>query len=254
MVNRVFEPVTFFLACDYELKHRIEDQDCRRAIFPRQIELMSRLGPVYQHQVSAKIAEVLSTHPYDDEPTRSLSRLHRAREELKHRNKISTALIVLEAVREKLCGQNLVDWAIKMWSTGSENRHLQAIAASMPPYDHFELADLRAKAFRDLGIQVPSLDTAVGLYAVERFSVASWGSDAALTAVVAELHDLCIELDYHEALYGFYMLHCAHEDIRDRMQYSLHLSEANSSNILSLMRTAMNECIQKYGERRDHLT
>jgi len=73
----IFHDVTFQLAVDYELEHRVEDQDCRRIIFPRQVELMARLGPDFARRSSEHITGTLAQSPYDDEPIRRLSRLKR---------------------------------------------------------------------------------------------------------------------------------------------------------------------------------
>ena len=71
----IFESVTHNLAFAYELRHRVEDQDCRRIAFPMQIALMSRLSSEMGGRVEAKIADILSRAPYDDEPTRAVNRL-----------------------------------------------------------------------------------------------------------------------------------------------------------------------------------
>jgi hypothetical protein len=64
----IFDDVTFQLAVDHELAHRIDHQDCRRLIFARQLELMARLGPDFAAASSAKIADTLARHPFVDEP------------------------------------------------------------------------------------------------------------------------------------------------------------------------------------------
>jgi Immunity protein 63 len=74
----VFSDASFSLAVVYELNNRIVDQDCRRIIFPRQIELMHKINPKMAILCEHRIAKILSTHPYDDEPTRVVNRMNRS--------------------------------------------------------------------------------------------------------------------------------------------------------------------------------
>src|SRR4051812_8238508 len=43
LLYAVFSSVTFQMACEYELRHRVPEQESRRLTFPRQIGLMSDL-------------------------------------------------------------------------------------------------------------------------------------------------------------------------------------------------------------------
>lgn len=71
----IFSGVTHSLAFSYELHNRIEDQDCRRIAFPKQIELMRRIDPALAERLKADIAEILQRAPYDDEPTKAVNRM-----------------------------------------------------------------------------------------------------------------------------------------------------------------------------------
>ena len=55
----------------------IRDQDCRRVAFPKQIQLMKRLGPKMAERLERDIAEILRQAPYDDEPTKALNRMRK---------------------------------------------------------------------------------------------------------------------------------------------------------------------------------
>lgn len=67
----IFHEATHSLAFAYELAHRIENQDCRRLAFPRQIELMSLIRPQFGNRCAAEIQDVLQRYPYDDGPSPS---------------------------------------------------------------------------------------------------------------------------------------------------------------------------------------
>jgi hypothetical protein len=62
----VFKDVTFSLACDFELRHRVSGQDCRRLIFAKQIELLGRLLPEWAEHEARAHAAILKQHPFDD--------------------------------------------------------------------------------------------------------------------------------------------------------------------------------------------
>lgn len=62
----VFANVTFSMACDYELKNRIEDQDSRRIMFDKQEELLGQLSNTWGQKEKAEHQGILKKHPFDD--------------------------------------------------------------------------------------------------------------------------------------------------------------------------------------------
>lgn len=62
----VFEGVTFSMAVEYEFRRRQGEQDCRRVIFARQVELLGVLAPEWAARRAAEQAAILERHPYDD--------------------------------------------------------------------------------------------------------------------------------------------------------------------------------------------
>lgn len=63
----IFQGVTFSLACDYELAHRIADEDCRRIIFARQEELLGRLSARWQQKAREHHRRILPEYPFSDQ-------------------------------------------------------------------------------------------------------------------------------------------------------------------------------------------
>jgi len=63
---RIFSGVTFSMACRYELKNRIEDKDCRRMIFTKQVELLERLNDTWGERQNATHQLFLKAAPFDD--------------------------------------------------------------------------------------------------------------------------------------------------------------------------------------------
>jgi hypothetical protein len=69
----IFDSVTFKLACDYELSHRIAKQDFRRILFSKQIKLLHRLSPYWAQQEQRKHHSILLNYPYDDNLDKELN-------------------------------------------------------------------------------------------------------------------------------------------------------------------------------------
>lgn len=66
LLFEVFDNITFSMAMDYELEHRIDGQDCRRLIFEHQLDLMGKLNVQWKDKLQKKIHTILLEHPYND--------------------------------------------------------------------------------------------------------------------------------------------------------------------------------------------
>lgn len=66
LLYHIFDDVTFSLASDYELAHRIEGQDSRRILFQKQFELLSQLSPQWGERGRQEIQGILRESPFDD--------------------------------------------------------------------------------------------------------------------------------------------------------------------------------------------
>lgn len=58
--------VTFSMAVDYELAHRIEHEDCRRQIFAKDLELLGSVNQAWADRKRAEYDEVLKAHPFNN--------------------------------------------------------------------------------------------------------------------------------------------------------------------------------------------
>jgi hypothetical protein len=63
----VFQGVTFEMACDYELAHRVDGRDFRRILFDQQVALLDRLSPAWAERRSREHAQILQEYPFSDE-------------------------------------------------------------------------------------------------------------------------------------------------------------------------------------------
>ena len=57
----------FWMSVSYELKHRVEGQDCRRIMFARRIELMRNVGREFTERLEQEIALTLVRNPFVDD-------------------------------------------------------------------------------------------------------------------------------------------------------------------------------------------
>jgi hypothetical protein len=62
----IFSSVTFSMACDYELKNRIEEKDFRRIMFEKQEELLGLLNREWEEKEKREHQSILTNNPFDD--------------------------------------------------------------------------------------------------------------------------------------------------------------------------------------------
>ncbi|MFX0023526.1 MAG: Imm63 family immunity protein [Candidatus Hermodarchaeota archaeon] len=63
----IFKSIVFSMASDYELEHRKLNEDFRRQLFARRIELMEQLDSKFALWEKQDIEKTLKEHPYDDD-------------------------------------------------------------------------------------------------------------------------------------------------------------------------------------------
>ncbi|OYU95365.1 MAG: hypothetical protein CFE21_09445 [Bacteroidetes bacterium B1(2017)] len=66
LLFRIFSSVTFTMACEFELNNRIEEKDCRRIIFDKQLELLRQLNKDWQQRENIEHQRILIEHPFQD--------------------------------------------------------------------------------------------------------------------------------------------------------------------------------------------
>jgi hypothetical protein len=62
----VFNLVTFMMAANFELEHRIEDRDSRRIMFDKQEELLGQMREDWKIRKLAEHQSILKSRPFDD--------------------------------------------------------------------------------------------------------------------------------------------------------------------------------------------
>ena len=67
ILYRIFESITFRIASEYELDHRVENQDFRRILFDKQVELLSIIDASFAKKLEEEIKQILMIAPFLDE-------------------------------------------------------------------------------------------------------------------------------------------------------------------------------------------
>jgi hypothetical protein len=114
----------------------------------------------------------------------------------------------------------------------------------LPPYNHFELADLRDRSLRELGISDLDDSMAVRTFAAERLRLALAG-EVDLIETISTIKDLCIAQNYLKELYDFYLLYWAYSDLRDS-ECQWYWQGATRDNVESLIRQRAEQFLREF--------
>lgn len=156
----------------------------------------------------------------------------------------STAEILARRALEKACGGECVEWAITMLEQGYDSRSLRILASSDPPFNHFELAELRERALEDVGAPIES-EHALTTFAADILR-AGLAGERRLWEAVVHVKDLCIDADYARELYPFYLLAFAAEDL-EHEPVQWYWEGASRSNIDQIIREQARIFVDRHG-------
>lgn len=60
------QDASFELACSHEVRHRVANQDCRRLLFAKQVELLASANPLWAARRMEEHRDILKAHPFRD--------------------------------------------------------------------------------------------------------------------------------------------------------------------------------------------
>jgi hypothetical protein len=66
LLYKVFDSVTFSMACHYEVRNRIKPEDFRRQLFTKQQELLGMLSDAWKLRKQKEYDLILKVHPFED--------------------------------------------------------------------------------------------------------------------------------------------------------------------------------------------
>src|SRR4051812_42777422 len=121
-----------------------------------------------------------------------------------------------------------------MLERGHQSHYVLRLAAMMPPYNHFEIADLRDRTLHELGIAEMSPSEAGLSYAKELLRNALLDREN-IDQAFAEGAQLYIGNSYQKELSDFYLLYNAYDDLKSQ-EIQWYWDGATRENITSLMR------------------
>ena len=105
-----------------------------------------------------------------------------------------------------------VEWGNNALLAGKDSKSLRILAGLSLPYNSFEVREYTMRALSELGIQLPDEDGC--LLAFARELIEALATDPPRQSECLDLlRQLCIENDYMNSVYDFYLLSFAREDL-----------------------------------------
>ena len=142
-----------------------------------------------------------------------------------------------------------IGWAVDMLAEGRDTPALRRLAGASAPFHPLEMRSLVDAVLDELDIpRHPSRESAaLGLAAVRVCQLL--GGKVPTGAMLAELHQLCIELDMFDGLFDFYLLHYAREDLEIHgVQH--YVAGATRENIEQLTLDTCRAWLKEHDRRR----
>lgn len=135
---------------------------------------------------------------------------------------------------ERMIDARGVDWALSLLEGGHNEASIAVLAGEMPPFNPFEMNELVDRALKELGI-APHNSREDAANAFASVKVKQY-LDEYMSAeqMLAELSALCIELNYLDEIYDFYLFHFGLDDLKHG-EMCFHLPDAYRENIHQLL-------------------
>ncbi|WDF68674.1 hypothetical protein PQ465_20555 [Sphingobacterium oryzagri] len=125
--------------------------------------------------------------------------------------KTTSEILAFKALNRDI-DQIWVDWAFEMLATGFETENLIILAGESPPFNQFQIQEIANKVLTELQLDYSDKDQTIKNYACHLIKQ-SIDDQLDKRKVLDILKNICIELDYEEYLYDFYLLYYAKEDL-----------------------------------------
>ena len=124
----------------------------------------------------------------------------------------STAAVLAFKALNRNIDKYWVDWAVDMLVAGFDTENLIILAGESQPFNQFELQKLTDKVFGELHFDYSDKEKTIKNY-VYYLVCEGLNGGIAIIKVLGSLKDLCVELDYEDYLYDFYLLYFAKDDL-----------------------------------------
>jgi hypothetical protein len=146
----------------------------------------------------------------------------------------TTEQLLIRRSLQKRLGREVADWATEQLVRGVDTPHLRQLAGVSGSEGQGKLEDLFDRTARELGLETPSPEVAIGLYA-QGLARDYLAGTITRDALLHELCQLCIDTDYRRDLYPFYLLRFAHEDLEED-SFSFYRRDVTRENFDEILR------------------
>jgi hypothetical protein len=136
-------------------------------------------------------------------------------------------LLIRRSLQKRL-GREVADWATEQLVRGVDTPHLWQLAGVSGTEAQGELEDLFDRTSRELGLEMPSPEAAIGLYA-QGLARDYLSETITQEKFLNELCQLCIDTSYRRDLYPFYLLRFARKDLQES-SFSPHRHDVTREN------------------------
>lgn len=154
-----------------------------------------------------------------------------------------TYKIVVFKVINDFNSDDCIDWAIELLQQGVETPNLLILASLSKPTNHFETITYLEKALDELDIEPLKGDYAFISYCYYYLKKITNSIDVKKNLTV--IYQFCIDNDYEENIYDFYLLNWAWDDFEYGETYSEYWKTASKDNIESIVIKTASEWIAK---------
>lgn len=156
----------------------------------------------------------------------------------------STYKVLADKVLQQDTIEEWKDWSLEMMLAGFESEHLIILAGLTPPMNRFEFSEIVNKALKELSLDTATPDEIIYGY-VYFLIIEAINSNLSTKEVLITLRELCRDRNYEDALYPFYCLAYAQEELEELgVQY--YWEGAGNDNFDSIVNSVFQEWKNKW--------
>lgn len=141
-----------------------------------------------------------------------------------------------------------IDWAIEMMELGYETPNLLMLASFSKPTSYFEIINYVENTVKELGLEMKNRDDAILSYA--SYYVHKIVKKEKIREKLADLYKFCLERDFEDLVYDFYLLYWAWDQFdSEDSELNHYWKGARKDNIEQIVITEATKWIAAYNER-----
>jgi hypothetical protein len=158
-------------------------------------------------------------------------------------NDLPIGAMLLYCTTSKGNPSDCVEWAEVALCKNFDTPSLRILAGLNPPLNSFEVKSYSTAALKELGIDIPPASRAISIYAIE-LAQEIIQQPKTIRSNTKKLFQLCIDHDYRNDIYTFYLLYFALTDL-DHKGIQYYWQDATEENIEAIIINNCHEYIKK---------